>query len=1254
MGISFNTQNTELDPDTNLATPQRPSIRNIDTSQDPINTSPLFFDSYDFTDIYTDPLSDYTKYGITPTRFSDWNEQRAQGQSTGEKWKRGLTKAGITTVGAVAENTLGVLAGMGELFSGGQYYDNVVGQSVDKMNNWAREEMPNYYTQKEEQMGAFERMGTANFWADKAANGLGYSLGSIATMALTGGAGYIGMAGRAMGAVRAASLVDKTAKLHKLYKASKTAARGEKLSKMMGQVSKAQKFKKVGQMADAAIMMSLAESSVESRETKKHTYDTLLQLEMENQGVEYAQDLGAEKLAQIQKDANAAGNANFGMNMGILSVSNAFMFGKMLGPNYVAGQNAIKGIKKTGANKVADATSSGWRKAAKKTSPLFKGMVGEASQEGGQYASNIAASEFANAKYSDRGGITRMEALHEGLSRTFGETEGIESILLGAVTGGVMTGGRSLVSSEVKDRDSRAQSILNILNSGSLDNTVERGRNQERTLFYIEKMEEAREQENEELFEQYRTQAIISNAITLDEAGQIDLYYEKLDDTLGLSDEDFAKEFGYNPDAKFDKHKVVEQLKKDVEIAVKRKNAIDAMFPITRTRGVPRMLMSKEERAEEDQTNKETLMLRDHLLQNAVFLDKVSDRKKDIARQLAETMPGVTLGGLEKAADNAKEQYDSLIEEAILATEDVTSEAGLPQEVKDKASEAARLMYVRQVMEQLPDNYRGNPADNQINGQALSTYYGLHANEQDLFENWNRLESIQGREEWLRVALMDQQDQIREDADNSVEDMIQQETDPEKIAKNTNPNASRKQKRKSKKESKNINNIKQNIINKFNDPAVSMEEIDNAIEERAGAEEAFKNGFESTEEKQAYIELQVLREIKKQRQANKEQEKENKKQQEFAQKEKEVKYTGLFVNSIDKLKRMFKPVHLNEHYTHMERQARPSDEDMQREEQFIGKNIKLKITGRYKTDRMDVILVEGPSNFTIAGDFNMPYIVLSLADGVSLEDVQDALYYADQKGQIKTYKSPKSIDTTFGYVDSNGNKHTSLLEESAPQETIDSPAKVDGQGQTENVIEEEIGQDAEFTDDSDFFIFEEEFVDPEVLAAELNAQNAEAAAMRGEPTGETEMVLSETFEIKLSQEDQRLVDWLKTPEGSLDNQTSLESATKLALKFQEGRIKARDEGKTEEEVDQYMDKNLSKELMASVGIGFKAIELGPRLEELNIILKKQNELGVPTQELKSIPTQDQLLILEAEERALLEEEAKLINSLNKEDDNCAT
>ena len=97
---------------------------------------------------------------------------------------------------------------------------------------------------------------------------------------------------------------------------------------------------------------------------------------------------------QIQKDANAAGNANFGMNMGVLSISNAFMFGRMLGPNYIAGRNAIKGLKKTGAKKWADSTSKGWRKAYKKTKPFLQGSITEGIQEGSQYTSNIASNLF--------------------------------------------------------------------------------------------------------------------------------------------------------------------------------------------------------------------------------------------------------------------------------------------------------------------------------------------------------------------------------------------------------------------------------------------------------------------------------------------------------------------------------------------------------------------------------------------------------------------------------------------------------------------------------------------------------------------------------------------------------------------------------------------------------------------------------------------------------------------------------------------
>ena len=61
-------------------------------------TSPLddLTRQIDLTNVYTDPLSSYTKYGVPLNPFVDWNEERAQRQSTGQKWAHGLAKAGIT------------------------------------------------------------------------------------------------------------------------------------------------------------------------------------------------------------------------------------------------------------------------------------------------------------------------------------------------------------------------------------------------------------------------------------------------------------------------------------------------------------------------------------------------------------------------------------------------------------------------------------------------------------------------------------------------------------------------------------------------------------------------------------------------------------------------------------------------------------------------------------------------------------------------------------------------------------------------------------------------------------------------------------------------------------------------------------------------------------------------------------------------------------------------------------------------------
>ena len=1090
---------------------------------------PLFFDTQDFTNRYTDDLSKYTDYGVVPTRFGDWDETRAQNQSTGEKWMRGLGKAGITTIGAVAENTLGIIAGLGSLLTGNDYYDNPVGRTVDKANDWARNEMPNYYTQKEEQMGAFQRLGTANFWADKAMNGLGYSLGSIATMALTGGSGYVGLASKALGASKMTTLADKAARIHKLYKTTKSAATAGKLTDMMGKVSAAQRFKRGGQMLDAGIMMSLAESSVEARETKKHTYDTLVQNALEQKGLEYDYQLGEAQLKEFRDAASAAGNVNFGLNMAVLSASNAYIFGKMMSPKYIQRSGALNGIKKNQAGEWADNTAKGWRKGYKKTKPVIQGSAAEGFQEGSQYASNIGTTEFYTSKFSDMGGISRVEALNEGLSKTFGETEGIESILLGVITGGIMGGGSSIINKPTKARDAAAQQVLDILNTGEFLNSVDKAQGQERTLKLLEKMEEAYKNDDPGLAEQYRLQALMSDIITMDNAGLTDLYKQKLDDAVNLPDEEFAKQFGYNTEAEFDKNKVVQELKKDVDTIVKRKNAIDGMFPTSRTLGIPRLLMSEEARANEEQRLKETVILKDALLQQSVFLDKVEGYKKEAAQNIADIIPGITLSRLEKSADSAKEEYDRLVEEAILADPNATNENELPQEVRNGIFAIAYQKFIEDSADGTDSKY--NPADSERLGKAFGKYYGLHSAEQEVFEGWNRLQTNAGRNEYVRVALMDEKSKINEESDKMVEDLIQQETDPEKIAKHVPEGASTAVKERAKKEVQNINNIRKNIINKYMNEKVSIEEINAAIEERKDSE--LKMPFENAEDKQAYIELLELRKIKKTREG---QGLVNPQAEQAEQNSKDIQETVLVVNDTNKLKKVYKPVHPNQYYSHstLSQKENLSDDYLSRFP--IGKEKKVKIIGRYKSDRMDVILLE-PNQASV---YSQPFIVLSLADGVTMAEVQPALSKAEKDTKIKMYKSPRYVNTTFGYMDGNGAFITDTVEESAPEAAVDSAAVVE-QPATEqpsqnlNEIEEQTQMQpgeqmqifeeqpidelqAEVYDsfvEDDVIILEDEFVPDDVKKAELQAFNVEQKKQTNEIVEEPSQSLGEI----MSQED---------------------------------------------------------------------------------------------------------------------------------------
>jgi len=205
-----------------------PQLPNVDPKKDPIKDPLAYAESLraapgtgfgkglDFFDVgLGQPLEKFTSYGVPASPMLDLHEERAQNQSRLEKWGHGTAKMITTFGGSFVDGTAGILAGI--IQSVGQwdkskFYDNVVGNGVDSMNEWMQEHFPNYYTQKELNTKGFGSLKYANFWADKVTNGVGYMAGMIASTAA--GTGLVGAAGKA---VKASSLGLRT---HKVTRAA--------------------------------------------------------------------------------------------------------------------------------------------------------------------------------------------------------------------------------------------------------------------------------------------------------------------------------------------------------------------------------------------------------------------------------------------------------------------------------------------------------------------------------------------------------------------------------------------------------------------------------------------------------------------------------------------------------------------------------------------------------------------------------------------------------------------------------------------------------------------------------------------------------------------------------------------------------------------------------------------------------------------------------------------------------------------------
>lgn len=504
--------------------------------------------------------------------FTNIDEVRAQNQSNWDKWGNGLVKGGATFVGAVSENTLGYALGLADYaLSGFEDFEesmtnNPVGQAFDEINEYARENLPNYQTAEERrEQGTMASLGNANFWADTFLNGAAYSLGSIASAYLTGGVGVLGGVGRAAGAGQ------KISKGLAAYRAGKAIRSGTNLREAVALRNKVRSTARAGSKAlgylEGGAMMSIAESAVEARETERRVKDELIGDYMMRNGVSDPNMIPEEDMQDIDDSARLLSNQVFDANMAVLMPTNLIQFHGMLRPMQL-GSNSIHGTRfmKEGGKKVLRDQLDGlpgWAaKGAKLARTYGKPLVGSAVTEGFQEGTQFALSEGAvdvakeAAQESGNGSLSIYEALTEGRKNKVSmlnlaekgapklkSAEGREQVMVGALVGllsGGMSGIRSNVAKDQRTKEAlehfaNLDNALNLRNAGTASTDAQK---------YLLRMERAEAAGNTKAYEDAQFGLIRTLAFEHAQRGTFDAFIERLEDAKDLSADEFDSLFG--------------------------------------------------------------------------------------------------------------------------------------------------------------------------------------------------------------------------------------------------------------------------------------------------------------------------------------------------------------------------------------------------------------------------------------------------------------------------------------------------------------------------------------------------------------------------------------------------------------------------------------------------------------------------------------------------------------------------------------
>lgn len=360
--------------------------------------------------------SKYDKHAQTFGQFENLQDVRAAHQGALTKIGAGIAKSVITATTTFLDGVVGTVTGIanvvgdaitGNIHSAGDvvnsFVDNPFSNLMQSITSEAEQWLPNYYSKYEESLPWYQRLGTANFWADGIIKNVGFTVGAAGSAIVTGGAASKVLVKKGLRDAFKGVVKNSTGKelktgadIYKAYKTGDAVMDGIKLSEDLGKAAKALKNAELKVKWTGSMLSAAGEGRIESIHTMNEWEEEML-TNLDAEHKEFAQkyedrmfeehpewfaidangnrvivsregvqayNAGMREELQRYEEAKVAiaekkksiGNSIFGLNLLILGGSNFWQFGRAITGGYTAGRNfknLVKGNIKDGftANK---------------------------------------------------------------------------------------------------------------------------------------------------------------------------------------------------------------------------------------------------------------------------------------------------------------------------------------------------------------------------------------------------------------------------------------------------------------------------------------------------------------------------------------------------------------------------------------------------------------------------------------------------------------------------------------------------------------------------------------------------------------------------------------------------------------------------------------------------------------------------------------------------------------------------------------